>query len=107
MSLTPEKIKELKDAHGDLVCVESKSGPLVFRRPTRTEYDRWFDLMQSDKGNASRHARQLAKACRVYPDEQGFDAALDRQPALCSREILDAVTELAGLGDDEVKVKKL
>jgi hypothetical protein len=106
--MTTFDTEALKAKHGnDLVCVESRKGPLVFRRPTRSEYDRWRDATRSDVADASKHARQLAKATLVHPDEAGFDAAIDDQPAMLCREVLDAIAELAGLTDARAPVKKL
>lgn len=104
--MAPEKIAELKEKHGDIVGVEVAGVELVFRRPTRTEYDRWFDQMQVDKAQSSRHARQLAKACLVHPDEAGFDTAIDKKPATLTTDVINAITELAGLGEGDSKVKK-
>ncbi len=96
--LSVEKIEQLKATHGAaLSCVLAKTGPLVFRKPTRTEYDRWFDKNAANKAESSKNARELAKACRVYPDEAGLDAALEATPAILMCEVLNAVTGLAGL----------
>jgi hypothetical protein len=96
--LTPEQVADLKEKHGSkLACVESPSGPLVFRKPTRSEFDRWFDANHSDKANATKHARQLIKACRVFPDEAALDAALDATPSLTACECLTACTGLCGM----------
>lgn len=106
--LDEKKIEDLKAKHGtDLAMVESRKGPLVFRRPTRTEYDRWRDETRNEPENSSRHARQLAKATLVFPDEAGFDAALDDQPAILCREVLDCICEMAGLVGDRAPIKKL
>jgi hypothetical protein len=102
-----DKVKELKEQHGELVCVTVGGSDLVFRRPNRTEYDRWFDQMQVSKEQSSRHARELAKACRVYPDETGFDAAINLKPAALTTDVINAVTELAGLASEETAIKKL
>lgn len=107
--LDDKKIQELKDAHGsELVSVDVDGTVLVFRKPTRTEFDRWIDKTRSDNANGSKHARELVKSCRVYPDEPSLDAALERRPAMLTSTLLDAVTEMAGLGGgSELVVKKL
>ena len=105
--LPQSKLDELKAAHGSpLACVLSESGPLVFRKPQRTEYDRWFDKNATNKAESSKNARELVKACRVFPDEAGLDAALDRTPAILMCEVLNAVTGLAGL-QETYPVKRL
>ena len=107
MNLDPKTISDLKEKHGqDLVAVEGPKGPLVFRKPTRHEYDRWRDQTFSDRAQSSRHARELVKCCLVHPDEAGLDAAIADRPALVAGALIDAVTELAGLGE-EPAVKKL
>jgi hypothetical protein len=104
--LSEEKIAELKSSYGELACVDSPSGPLVFRKPNRTEFDRWFDKNASSKSESSKHARELVKSCRVYPDEAGLDAALEKTPAILCCEVLTAVTGLAGL-QETFAVKRL
>lgn len=105
--ITPELVQTLKEKHGqDLVCVEARKSDLVFRKPTRHEYDRWFDKMQSDKGAASAHARELAKSTIVHPDQDTLSLVLDDEPGILTTTIVDAVTDLAGLGAKST-VKKL
>jgi hypothetical protein len=105
--LNDKVISELKEKHGDaLVAVEASGVTLVFKRPTRGEFDRWFDK-RSDHGTAA--ARELAQACLVYPARDEMIAALDQRPAMlmCRGGILDAITELAGLSEDAATAKKL
>jgi hypothetical protein len=102
--LDEKTVQDLKEKHGaELVSVEG----LVFRKPTRTEYDRWFDKMQVDKAQASKHARELASSCLVYPDQEAFKALIDRRPGLLATTIVNEITELAGLIGEEPIVKKL
>lgn len=94
--LQESQIAELKTAHGKLGLVTSASGAeLVFRKPRRAEYDRWFDKREESPTTA---ARELAQACLVYPDRDGMIAVLDDQPSLlmCGNGIIDTVTDLAG-----------
>ncbi len=95
--LPQAKIDELKAKHGPLACVIVNDTVLVFRKPSRTEYDRWFDKNASNKPESSKHARELAKACRVLPDEAGLDAVLEAKPAILMCEVLNSITGLAGL----------
>jgi hypothetical protein len=95
-----------KYGEGRVAAVESKP-EIAFCKPTRAEYDRWFDAQNADKKNQTKYARELEQDCVVYPgngkgDPQGheaFKAALDNNPSLCMCEFLDAVTGLAGLSD--------
>lgn len=105
--ISEQKVIELKSKHGDeLIEVEAADGTsLVFRKPRRQEYDRWFDTRE-DKGSAA--ARELATACLVEPGYEAFIAVLDRQPAflMCKGGVLDAITDLAGFAGGS-KPKKL
>lgn len=105
--LDPKVIEGLKSQHGpDLCGVKTRDGSiLVFRRPTRLEYDRWFDTREKSPSSA---ARELAQSCIVHPGRDAMIAALDAQPALlmCKGGISDALTDLAGL-DQETELKKL
>lgn len=104
--LTEAELNELKDKHGTIVAVEAPTGTLVFRKPKRAEYDRWFDKSQADKAKASEHARELAQSCLVHPSRDGFLAALDDCPSLLCGEVLTAVTSLCGL-QTNYEIKKL
>lgn len=104
--LDDKKIAELKDAHGqDLTLVQAGSTQLVFRKPKRQEYDAWFDK----RDNGTQPARELVQACLVYPEREGFIAALDARPALLMARggPLDAVVKLAGdiTGEDVISKK--
>lgn len=92
-----------KYGEGKVTAVES-TPEIAFRKPTRAEYDRWFDAQNADKKNASKYARELERDCVVYPEagpagHEAFMAALDANPSLCMCEFLDAVTGMAGLAD--------
>jgi hypothetical protein len=65
--LDEKKIAELKAEHGsDLAGVQAADGTvLVFRKPKRVEYDRWFDRRAE---NPTTSARELATCTIVYPD---------------------------------------
>lgn len=105
--ISEQQIAELKSKHGpDLVLVPVGDVDLVFRKPTRHEYDRWFDKMQVDKGSSSAHAREMAQATIVLPGLDGLAAALDSKPGMLTTTIIDAITDLVGLGAKSA-VKKL
>jgi malonyl CoA-acyl carrier protein transacylase len=105
--ISEQQIAELKSKHGpDLVLVPVGDADLVFRKPTRHEYDRWFDKMQVDKGSSSAHAREMAQATLVHPGKDELSSALDAQPGMLTTTIIDAITDLAGLGAKSA-VKKL
>lgn len=105
--LTPETIADLKSEHGPvLTAVKSAKGTLVFRKPTRGEYDRWRDQTIADKSQQSRFDRELAASCIVWPSEDAFREAIDDQPAMLGVEIIGAITAMAGLADP-ISVEKL
>jgi hypothetical protein len=106
-ALDPQLVAKLKEQHGPyLIAVHAKKHILVFRKPTRGEYDEWSDKTHSDKAQQSRHNRELAKRTVVHPSEDALQEVLDDQPALLGAEILSAVTQLAGL-QDTVHIAKL
>lgn len=105
--IAPELVQSLKERYGqDITLVEANKSDLVFRKPTRHEYDRWFDKMQVDKGAASAHARELAQATIIHPDQATLAAVLDDSPGILTTTLVDAITDLAGLGVKST-VKKL
>jgi hypothetical protein len=105
--LTPEKIAELKEKHGSkLSAVMAPKGVLVFRKPSRAEYDRWSDKTNANRGEASSAARELAQCCLVTPDRDTFIAILEDAPSLLCGEILSAITSMCGL-DETYEIKKL
>ncbi len=90
-------IAKLKAAHGEaLSLVQAADGSqLVFRKPNRLEYDRWFDKREEKRSEAG---RELAQSCIVYPDASALFSVLERQPALlmCQNGCVSAITDLAG-----------
>lgn len=107
LALTPEIILELKSKYGqNLRAVRAEKHTLVFRKPSRGEYDRWRDQLSVDRSQISRVDRELAKACVVWPGEQSFDEVLEDQPAVLGADIIPALTSLAGVSDS-VTVEKL
>ena len=97
-------IAELKAKHGEsLVAVSTPDGTeIVLRKPKRIEYDRWINQSEKD-GNVA--AMQLAKACRVHPDESIFDSVLEKYPAIlrCTNGFVPSIIELAGVGEAQAK----
>lgn len=111
MALTAEKEAELVSKHGEgnLWLVSAPNATLVFRRPTRVEYDRWFDKTNKKDQSPTVAARELAQAALVFPGADEFRAALDQRPALlmCKGGILDNLTDMAGSDTEDVETKKL
>jgi len=90
-------IAKLKAQHGnDLIAVFTGDGSqLVFRKPSRLEYDRFYDKRE-DKPSES--GRELAQCCVVHPGTDALFSTLDKQPALlmCFNGIVSSITKLAG-----------
>jgi|SRR5687767_11316397 len=103
--LTEEKIAELKNLHGPrLTAVDCEDGVLVFKPPSRANYDRFVDKKMSAPETMSAHMRELAQSCLVMPNRDEMIALLDKYPALLLNEIAEAVLDLAQSGGN---VKKL
>jgi hypothetical protein len=104
--LTDKQIDELKAKHGaNIVGVVDEDGNIfVLKRPSRADFDRWFD---SDR--KSPDARQLVKSCLVYPSASDMDSALDKQPGLlqCRNGLLDAAVNQTGFREGAATLKKL
>jgi hypothetical protein len=104
--LTDEQITELKAKHGsELAAVEGPTGTLVFKKPTRLVFDKWYDA-QLDKSSRSAAARELAQNCLVFPEYALFIAALEAEPSLLGAEVLQACLLLSG-NKEQHDVKKL
>jgi hypothetical protein len=101
--LDEAKIAELKSQNKDLVAIEAGGNHLVFRKPRRLEFDQWFD-----KRNETSAGLSLAQQCLVFPTAQEFMATLEDRPGIlmCSKGIVDSITDLAGM-DGGASAKKL
>lgn len=104
----PKLVEELKAKHGnDLIGINTADGTLlVFRKPRRQEYDRWFDERSQSPSQAG---RALALSCIAHPSSEELTAALDAYPALlmCEGGIVGSLAELAGADRGSDKAKKL
>lgn len=104
--LDEQLIASLKAKHpGPLAYVEAEQGELVFRKPTRDEYERFQDKMAADNGNVTRHLRELASCCLVHPNAAALHAAMEAEPALLVDDIAPLIHELAGMGKARAKGK--
>lgn len=105
-ALDEKTILDLKAKHGeDLASIDCPDGSqLVFRKPNRMEFQRWFDRRTDQPTNA---ARELCSAAHVWP-EGGFQPAYEKWPGLLTsvHGMLDAVTTLAGMGQADASAPK-
>lgn len=108
MALKEEEVRDLKAKHGDdLIGLETRDGvTLVFRRPNRQEYNRWFDRRDEHPSTAG---LELAQSCVVHPGVTELVTSLDRFPALlmCVGGIIPSLADLAGADRGSEKAKKL
>jgi hypothetical protein len=97
-------IAKLKEAHGpDLRMLTSASGPIVLRPPKASEFSRFIDEVANEKKSRATAMRSLALACAVYPAGDLVLAAFEKQPGLPLKAV-DAISEMAGAGDDSSKL---
>jgi hypothetical protein len=104
LMLDDAKIAELKNLHGSkLRAVECEDGSvLVFKAPSRANYDRFVDKKVSAPEAISIAARELAQSCLVLPTRDEFIKILDATPGLLMNEIVEAVLDMA-TGNAQVK----
>lgn len=99
-NLSDEKRDELKARYGeDCRLVMTRKGPIVFRKPTAGEWDRYIDMGRAEPNRHSQHTRQLQSECVVFPDLEGYKAALEDRPGLLIRAFADAINSLIGFDD--------
>lgn len=104
--LTQEKIADLKAKHGEtLTAVEGTAAWLVFRKPTRHEYDRYIDKVTVDRGQTRSATWELAQACLVDPNAQALTDAMDSEPAILLSDIGPALHAMAGDDREKRRVK--
>ena len=104
--LEPEEIQALKDKHGhELTAVEGLTCWLVFRKPTRHEYDRYIDKITADKAQTRTAAWEMAQSCIVSPGPQALTEAMDAEPAILLANILPALNGMVGDDRTTRKVK--
>lgn len=104
--LNADKIADLKAKHGDtLTAVEAKAAWLVFRKPTRHEYDRYLDRVMVDRAQTRQASWELAQACLVDPGPQALVDAMDAEPAILLSDIGPAIHAMAGDEREKRRVK--
>lgn len=89
--ISDEKLAELQEQHGDVVCVGTVKGDCVFRSPKRTEYDRYLNYLFDEK-KRSKAQEILVRACRVHPSAEQLDQYIETAPGIvvtCSGPILE------------------
>jgi len=95
--LTPEQIADLKTKHaGPLRALPALAAWLVFRRPSRHEYDRYLDTIAADQSRMRMAAWELAQACLVSPGPAALTDALDAEPAILLSDVLPLLNAMAG-----------
>lgn len=101
--ITESEAEELRAKHGaTLRAVEAASEWIVFRKPTRHEYDRYLDTITSDRGKTREAAWQLAQSCCV---RGALKDAMEAEPAILLADFLPALNDMAGDGREKRTVK--
>lgn len=106
--LDEQTIVDLKSKHPGvpLAWIEGASGTiLVFRRPSRDEYERYQDKYTANTAAIRTHIRELALAALVYPDAGALNACMDVEPALLMSDIAPMLHGLAGDGREKPQGK--
>lgn len=106
--LSQERIDAVKAKHGDqLVAVEALNDWLIFRKPSRHEYDRYVDKITADKSNVRTAAWELAQSTIVdpVPGPAALSAAMDLEPAILLSDIVPALNSLVGDDREKRRVK--
>lgn len=106
--LSQERIDAVKSKHGgELRAVEALNDWLIFRKPTRHEYDRYVDKITADKANVRVAAWELAQSTIVdpVPGPAALGAAMDLEPAILLSDIIPALNSMVGDDREKRRVK--
>lgn len=101
---TPDRIAELKAAHGEVYEITACDVTVVVKAPTRAQYNQYRTLM-FDPDRRALANQGLLLNCVVDPDRAGMEALLERLPGLAET-IGSEIAEIAGL-TKQVETKKL
>jgi len=100
MATKPDPAQDARDKFAGR-CVEYEiegHGPVIFRRPTKGEMDRFIDQVSDDKVNKSQAMSVLVAACRAYPDPEGYRAAINDFPGFVLTVVADLQEMASGSG---------
>ncbi len=106
--LSQERIDAVKAKHGEhCVALEALNDWLIFRKPTRGEYDRYIDQITADKSNVRKAAWELAQSTIVDPSPGAgaLTTAMDLEPAILLSDIVPALNSLVGDDREKRRVK--
>lgn len=105
MTITDEKLKELKVANPDVVVLATRSGDEVaVKPPSEAVYMRWQTTGKGGTAEAYASTRQFLFDCAVFPDRSTLDSLLERRPALL-QVFVRQLTKMAG-AEEEIEVRK-
>lgn len=92
------------DEHGrvdvEITVVETTIGNVILKRASRGRFQRFQEQGKYD----FKHLSQLVTPCLVYPDDAGFTAMLERQPAILTH-CANAISRLAGVRREDTEKK--
>lgn len=98
-----ELLTKLEAEHGELgkkiAYTRSEKGLLVVQRSAGVVWNRWKNSKMKDTDD-----EQFVLACRVHPDRETFESALEEQPALLVT-LTHLLTKLYGFRKEEIEGK--
>ncbi len=99
-------VEALKSKHKRVSVIEFDGDDrfIVVRKPTRSEYDSWFDMGGPTGKQATK--RQLLDDCTLHPSKEEVDALLEDYPAALAGACMGAIYELAGMGKATARAAK-
>ena len=105
--LTDDEIQALKQEHGDeLVSITHPSGLLVFKKPSKPIWQRFFTAINDSRKPDGPPTEQLCVACCVIPTPEELSQTFIDYPALPDV-IAIQLTRLAKGIDGDADVVKL
>lgn len=83
---TPDDLKTLKETHGNVWIVDlDDENTVVFRKPTKAEYDRCIGTSAEDKRQAPQAMAQFVRDLVVFPAPPEFAALVREAPGISAR----------------------
>ena len=76
---------EFRSKYRSILVYETEDhGEIIFRPPTRPEYQRLMSQISDGKGDQGATIMAFVRACRAHPSAEKFERFLDDYPAIVS-----------------------
>lgn len=79
----------------------------IFRLPTKAEMRRYQDKCKPDRrgrpGDTVAAANQIATACRLYPDKDGWELLIETYPGMETNAAVSVLEAVSGVAEEEGK----